>query len=269
MEKSLTPYRLSILASDKCLHYMTFSPIVDNSLKSCRIDYPTDMTSAQSALENTVYDTPTLLEQYSRVDTLVDTRRYVTVEADNDHDATMRAETLLATLYPETHSYEVITHQIGRRAWIAMAVDKATTAFLRRTFDQPTINHRLTPLALYLGHRSRFGNGGRIHVSLHDNSLDIIAYEASSLLMINTFDATSANDAIYFILATADMLDFDISSDRLFITGESTYRADLIELLDQHLVHPMPMIYPSEMLRAGGLSLNVPIEIITLPLCAL
>ena len=87
------------------------------------------------------------------------------ISADDAGSASERATRLLSILYPaDIDRHSIITHRVGANAWLAMAMDPATEGFLHRTFENITINHRLTPLCLYLGHRTRFGNSGRLHI---------------------------------------------------------------------------------------------------------
>lgn len=270
MDANIPARRLSFVVGEKSLDLMTYSPIADDSLKTRHIDYEQDAPSARAALESIVYDTPGMLDEYTRVDCLIDTRRQVVISADDADSADARATRLLTMLYPaDIDRLSIITHRLSPQAWLAMAMDKDTEGFLRRTFENITINHRLTPLCLYLGHRTRFGNSGRLHIHLHDSRLDILAFQAASPIMVNTLAADDDDDALFYTLAAAQAIKFDPTCDRLYISGDSTRRESLAEKLTARLAHPMPLIYPSEMLRAGRLSLNAPLELITLPLCEL
>lgn len=262
------PYHLSMVVSDSALDIMTYSPVVDNSLETRHIELDTATATPRQAMENAVYDNELANGEYGRVDVLVDTPRFALLTAADHTRALERAEKLFGMLYPDER-YEIILDPLPGKSWLAMAADVAMTGFLRRTFDNVSIHHRLTPPAMYLGHRTRFGNTARLHVHLRPGTVDIMAFDSGSTLLVNTFAVTGAPDAIYYTLAVANTLGFDPEANRLYLSGTADWKPEFTTSLGEHLTHPMPMIYPSEMIRAGGECFNAPIELITLPLCEL
>lgn len=249
---------LELLVDSRGIDMATFVPAEDTSLIYRRIDFDQAALSAESALEESVYDNPLLLCQFRRTSCLIDTKRFLIVPGEHAD----RAPDYLSELYPDD-SLEIICDTIDASgATLAAAVPRKTLGFLKRTFNNPRVSHRLTPLCRYFGHRTRFGNSGKLHVHLHRGCCDVIAFAGERLLMANTFAAPTAADASYFALAAAQELEFDTECDRMIVSGDTAHREELMSTLRRYIPHTMPMIFPSDMLRLGREAMDTPFEII-------
>ena len=256
--------RLALCVGDGILDVVVTSKVDDNSLIWRRIPLSGASGPMTRALEETVYDNPLLLAPFSHTDIVFDTRRFLVVPADRATDD--RAEAMLETLYPNVE-FEPLINEIPGNAVIAAAVDADIMRFTGRTFPEARRMHRMTPLCRYFGSRNRSGNGGRMHVHLHGDFVDVVAYSSGHLLTANTFEAADISDALYFILAAANGIGFDDNVDRMMLSGDAKRREALLPKLRQYYPHAMPAIFPSAMLRAGSQALAVPFELSLLPIC--
>ena len=57
------------------------------------------------------------------------------------------------------------------------------------------------------------------------------------------------------------------TNDELFITGSTTTRETITPILRKHLSFVMPVIFPSEMFKAGKEAMKAPFDLIVIPLC--
>lgn len=256
--------RLALCVGADMLDVVVTSKVEDNSMIWRRIPLSGTSGSTTRALEEAVYDNPLLLAPFSRTDIVFDTCRFLVVPADRATDD--RADAMLETLYPGVE-FEPLVNEIPGNAVIASAVDADLMRFTGRTFPEARRMHRLTPLCRYFGGRNRGGNGGRMHVHLHGNFVDIVAYSTGYLLTANTFEAADISDALYFILAAAAGISFDDNVDRMMLSGDAGRREALMPMLRKYYPHAMPAIFPSAMLRAGSQALAVPFELSLLPIC--
>ena len=85
-------------------------------------------------------------------------------------------------------------------------------------------------------------------------------------MMANTFDAPEASDAAYFIVAVRKMLNLPDDAETM-LAGSAKLREQVSPILRQFPAQVMPVIFPSEMFRAGKESLSSPFDLIILPLC--
>lgn len=256
--------RMALCVSADMLDVVITSKVEDNSLIWRRIPLSGASGATTRVLEETVYDNPLLLAPFSHIDIVFDTRRFLAVPADRAADD--NAAAMLETLYPDLE-FEPLVNDIPGNAVIASAVDADIMHFTGRTFPEARRMHRLTPLCRYFGSRNRGGNGGRMHVHLHGNFVDVVAYSTGHLLTANTFEAAEVSDALYYILASANGIDFDDTVDRMMLSGDSERREALLPMLRRYYPHAMPAIFPSAMLRAGSQALAVPFELSLLPIC--
>jgi hypothetical protein len=269
LQATLVPHprhsRLELRICEKAIDVVIISCIEDNSLQWHRIELDAAATSPIKSLEDAVYRNPLLLADFNAIDVLIATKRRLVVpaaHADNDNIRSMFEQ-----LYPDA-KLEVVINPIGDNGdVIAIADDADRINFIRRTFNNPKIADRITPLCRYFGIKNRLGNAGKFHVHLADNTIDIIAYGADGLLMANTFESTAVTDDLYYTLAAAKSLNFDNNNDQMLLSGDADRREALIPLLRKHISYVMPMIFPSAMFKAGKDSLSAPFELITLPLC--
>lgn len=256
--------RLSILVSKSGADVVISSSIEDNSLLWKHLPFDNVASSTVRAFEELIYDNPLLLSEFGAVNVLIGTDRFLVVpnsitESDN-------LETMFSELYPDQRS-ELICNAIDEQTSIAMAVDPSLTGFIRRTFNNVGICHRLVPMVKYFGLKNKLGNSGKFHAHLADKTIDIIAFGNDGLLMANTFYAPETSDALYYILTSAKYLNFDNSSDQMLLSGSAPRRELLLPLLRKYVNYAMPAIFPSAMFKAGKDSLSAPFELMTLPFC--
>ena len=63
------------------------------------------------------------------------------------------------------------------------------------------------------------------------------------------------------------MLNLDDSNDEMLIAGNNSAREAITTTLREYLAYVMPVIFPSEMFKAGKDALNAPFDLIVLPIC--
>lgn len=255
-------WRLAMEVSDERLQVVMYSIHEDNSLIFRNIPLDASAQSPLAALEDAIYENPLLLSDFSKVDCLIDTSRFTVVPSEIRSDDLRRR--LLASLWPDD-GYEVVADDIpGCRATILTAVDSGVGGFIGRTFIDADVSNRIAPLATYFAGKSRLGNSGKMFVNLHGRAMDIISFGRDTLRMANTIVFESAEDAVYYILASAKVTEFSVGSDELMICGDGAMREQLMPMLRRYISYVMPVVFPSAMMRAGKDAMSVPFELIVL-----
>ena len=217
-------------------------------------------------LTEAVYDNPLLTAEFRQVSVIIDNRRYFLMP---DGDAA-NARTRVEALWPEHRTgipLDIVTETVEPgRTVMAFAADNRLTAFVRRTFPGAYITHRMWVLARYYAIKNRLGNMGKIHVRPGLGRTDILAFGHEGLLLANTFDTETVDDAVYYTMAVAQHLDFDNERDRIYIAAGADIREPFLAQTRQFVSLALPEIFPADISGMGEAAQQVPFEMLILPL---
>lgn len=295
-------WRLAMELRPASIEVVVFSSLEDNSLIYRSI--PLDTTQSWvKALENAVYDNPLLLGEFARVDILVDTPRYTMVPNDllAQGDDTGRgrpshqsgddtqpsahsrevAEEVMQVLWPEDQwreanrqnaysrgVYEVLEQPVSTSGeTLLCGVETDVVAFVRRTFPEGRIWHRLTPMLKYFYNKGRMVNGRCAYVQLLADRTDVICLKEGRIAMVNTFARRTTDDTLYYLMTVLQALDFDVQTDRVMLCGSAELRSELMPVLRNYVVHVMPVLLPSTLAHTGPEASMAPFELIVVPIC--
>lgn len=260
-------WHLSLKISDSALDIALRSTVEDNSLILRHIDFDRAAMSTAKALEEAVYDNPLLLCDFGHVDVIVDSEHFAFVPENVTADSN-RLDKAARLLWPGDTDSKLIVNTIARAgASLVMKLDSAIANFIARTFNNPPVYHRLTPLCRYFSFQSRAVNNIKIFINVSPSTVDIVAFSNSGLLLANSFPAATPTDALYYCLAVARSCGFDQLNDEIMLSGDRKTRDSLTPLLRQYVNYAMPLVFPSDIYRHGKESLTAPFELIILPLC--
>lgn len=245
------------------LYVMIYNPHVDNSLITASIPLADTLLNC---LEEAVYDNPLLLRDFARVDVMFDSSAYMLLPTSVAEEDVIG---LLSTALPDAPK-NVIEDTLTPSIKLAYCLDAALEGFVRRTFFNARLHHRLTPLIQYFT-RGLKRNATRIYVNIKAASIDIVAVDHSQLLLANTFNKATVEDAVYYIISVRDML-FHQQLSRgetveIVLAGASALRAAIAPLLGRYAPPVSPVIFPSAMFHAGGAAMDAPFELTVTSLC--
>ena len=258
-------WRLIMRIDDKKLHVVLFCSLEDNSLIYREIQFDGAAQSLQKALEEAIYENPLLLSDFDRVDCIIETNKFTIIPSEIDNSDVK--ERIFKETFTSFDGEIIENNLIGLNANILMGMQRDLLNFIRRTFNNPNIFHNLTPLCQFFHKKSRSGNAAKMYAHLHDNHLDLIAFDKDSLRLANSFKFRDPMDAVYYIIACRKMLNLDDSNDEMLIAGNNTAREAITATLREYLAYVMPVIFPSEMFKAGKDAFNAPFDLIVLPIC--
>lgn len=260
-------HRLILMVAPESLDVVITSRVSDADIIYRHIDFAPGADTV-AALEESVYDNPLLTADFHRTDIIVDNNRFfVMAAADADADEMRRRIDLLWPRERTGLDLQALTNDIeSGRTVMVWAPERRLTAFLRRTWHNPAIVHRVAVLARYYALKNHLGNMGKIHACLSGKRLDLMVFGREGLLSANSF-ATPApvDDATFYILAAAAHYGFESESDRVLVSGDRTLRDELVASVRRFIALTMPEIYPSAL---NALTLNtpdVPFEALILP----
>lgn len=214
------------------------------------------------SLEEAVYDHSLMLSDFDRVSLIIDTHAFSIIPAE----AASHAETLFAAAFPdEASGMTLVRCPLGvDNAMLVMGLRNDVAGFLRRTFPEAGLWHRLAITVRFFAARSSAGgNGSRLYAILRGNAVDIVALDRNRLLGAMTHQITEPIDAAYYIMATLRRLGLDPMADELFIGGDTDARNAAMGILRNYVNHVMPVILPA----SAGNDPIIPFDLKILPLC--
>jgi len=212
----------------------------------------------KQSLENAVYDTPLLLEEYG----------HTTISLHSQHFVVMPAELLPAANQVFRASFssldgELMTCNVKNTdAAIACDIPQGVTAFLKRTFASPTLLHHLAPLCAYCA-AAYADENGCLHINVTDKVAHIVATHKGHLQMANTYTYHSTDDVIYFALAVFKECHFDSRADKILLSGDNEMRTEIAQKLRQWVAFATPELFPAQVLTAlGNEAITLPFNLI-------
>lgn len=211
-----------------------------------------DAPSADKAIQEAIYENPLLLSDFKRIDALIDTRSYtVTPHQLLDHTS---SDTVMKACGIDISDCEECISAPADGIAVVYAAAAALTGFLRRTFFNVRINHRIAPLIA-----SHLSSSGLFAVAEHGR-LDIIATDRGRLLAANTFEYRNPIDAAYYILACAREL--RAPESEIFLGG--TDCEPVAQVMGQHAGYPKIVQCPPALLAMGKDAVSLPQSITAL-----
>lgn len=258
-------WRLSLTISEKSLEMVAYSLKEQNTLIHHRLPLADTSTSPMAALGDVVYDNTLLLCDFSVIDVLIDTPRFIIVPTEM---ATEPNENLiLSSLWPGVKLTPISHPIVGTTDTLLSGVDSKTMSFVRRTFPTSTINHRLTPLLSYLITNDHEVGVPTMYVNVRDQRIDVIYFSERGLQAVNTYQTPTLDDMLYYIMTVAKGCDMNINKDEIVICGDAAEADHLQALVRKYVRTVLTMDPPYEVASLGTTALTAPLELTLLPLC--
>lgn len=261
---------MSIEVHEGFVDVVMYSPYEENSLIYERLELDSAL-SPLAAFEELIYENPLLLSDFRKVDVVIDTPKFTFLPSECvDDDVCSQA---VDALWPGANLTARAIAIEGTRDTLVMGIGHGMAAFLSRTFLDAVPTHPIAALAKYFRHISVQGNTGKIYARLGCDAVDVIAFsptaqaDVSPLRIACTYPVAAVDDAVYFILASAKNAGFDLDRDEILLCGDSKIREEAAPKLRAFAKYVMPVIFPSEIFKAGKAALNAPFELVILPLC--
>lgn len=260
-------WRLALELSDTSIEVALTCAAQDNSLIWRTLPLDKAAPSRLRAIEDVIYDNPLLLCDFGHVDVVVDTPDFTVIPGGITDPACINAiaDASFAETDVSTEAMICPLPQLGASIVMRMAADEA--GFMRRTFYNVRFHHHLEPLCRHFyGYGQTTRNAGSMFAHLRPGAVDVMAFGSDSLRMANSFRFSDTADAVYYILASRQMLGMEIS-DELILSGNAGARGAVIPVLREYIGSVMPAVFPSALMRCGHDAIQAPLELIVLPPC--
>lgn len=241
--------------------YILYTPTVAGSLligKVARID-----DSLQS-LEDAVYDTPELLNEYKRVRVVVHSQHFVLLPIETSDDD---CATLVRSAFPADDGDVIVNPLPLNGLKVVYLVPQGMQAFLGRTLNYPQLYHHLYPLCEHFKSLHGSDDVSRMFLHLTAESMDMAIYRKGTFQCANSYQFTNAQDAAYFALNAWRTNGLDQLTDELQLMGNRTMLAAMTPKLREFVKFVMPAVYPAAAMQLGRNAMQAPLELILLSLC--
>lgn len=256
-------WRLAMRVGEQAVDVAINTPLEDHALIYRHFELDSGMEPL-AAFEDLIYDNPLLLSDFSKVDVLIDTPRFTLVPTEIGSDEA-RAD-IVQAIWPDP-ALTTLAQPLPTGETLLMAVDSGLVSFLRRTFLEGRILHPIGVLATYFSARSQQGNASKLFCRLRPGAVDMVGLAQGRLVAATSAEAPTSEDMAYFILATAQTCGLSLDADELCLYGQAELRERVTPLLRPLARYVMPVIFPSEIFKAGKDALHAPFELMILPLC--
>ncbi|MDE5554074.1 MAG: DUF3822 family protein [Muribaculaceae bacterium] len=204
---------------------------------------PSIGSTPAKALEEAVYTSPALLAEYSRVDVVADSDRFIIVPSELASDS-VAVSNVVQMMWPDASDDDITVDLCGSAAFVSL-IDKSLVGFVGRTFMRAAIHHRLAMLASFFMTLSAPVNRVKLYTHFAGASrVDIVAVTSEGLLMANSFDCETTTDAVYYIMACVKDCGFDELEDEMIVCGDQPSCASATEVLRQYINSVMPLLLP-------------------------
>lgn len=226
-------YTLSIRLSTDGFSFSVYNP-----LEECDFYFQSYAVNTQQSMAANVKaflaQTDELKYPYKQVNILVHTPRYTSVPLELFEDEQM--ETIFYQNFRRQNNEIILCNVLGRSNLVVLfPIDKLTHLFLSEQFPDARFFSTASPQIEYLTSRSRLGNNYKLYANIHDNSMDVFAFDKGKLLFVNSYTVNNTEDYCYYLLNIWKQLEYDQEHDELHITGNTTSRHELIERIKPYI----------------------------------
>ena len=141
--------------------------------------------------------------------------------------------------------------------------------FVHRSFLNPEFIHHVSPLISFFNTRSRMGNTNKLIINLQRDSIDILCFCESDLVLVNNFLCKEPDDMIYYVLYIWKHLKLNQLKDIAIVTGLHGHKDFLMNSLKQYIKNIVPYNIVPEHHFFGVDTKQVPFDQLILSLCEL
>ena len=259
-------YTLSIRLSTDGFSFSIYNPL--NGSDFFFHSYPVNTQRSMAANAKAfLAETEELKRPFKQVNILIHSERYTVLPFELYEDEQM--ESLFYQNLQKVNNETVLCNILGKsNTVILFGLDKLTHLFFSEHFPTARFFAAVSPQIEYFSVKSRLGNNRKLYANLHPESVDLFAFDRGHPLLFNTFSASGVTDQCYYLLYAWKQLGYDQERDELHLTGQTPFRKEITEQLQQYIrkvfiINPQAEFNDSESSRIE----NVPFDIQSLIAC--
>ncbi|MEQ8324137.1 MAG: DUF3822 family protein [Vicingaceae bacterium] len=124
---------------------------------------------------------------------------------------------------------------VNLRSRNVFSVDKALCDYLQSCYPTPLFLHSSTPLIDVFALQEKRNSGRRCFIHVQYSHFEILCFEKGELRFYNSFDYTTAEDLLYYVLFVFEQLDLNQESEPISVFGEIDQYGTIADLLKRYL----------------------------------
>jgi hypothetical protein len=128
--------------------------------------------------------------------------------------------------FEQVKAYEIIN---------VFSTDNEVMSALQNVFNDVTIHHHTTSLLQSVKLQAGTSNSKNLFAHFRNGWIDIIVTEGKKLVLCNSFNYKSSEDAVYYILSAGEQLGLNPQSVQLTIMGEIEKESSISQLLHKYI----------------------------------
>lgn len=121
------------------------------------------------------------------------------------------------------------------KAVCLFAVNKDLNIVINDQFDHVQYIQAMTPVWRHLHQRSFTGHRNKLYGYFHDRHLDVFSFQQNRFKFCNSFEASRAYDALYYLLYVWKQLHLEAQHDEIHIVGDIPEQAWLTQELKRYM----------------------------------
>ena len=174
------------------------------------------------------------ISEINCADVLLDTpQMLIPIEQFEEDDI----KTLFNYTFPAGQEQRVVRYNVlpDLKAVCLFAINKDLSSVINDQFEHVQYIQAMTPVWRHLHQRSFTGHRSKLYGYFHGKQLDLFSFQMNRFKYCNSFEASRAHDALYFLLYVWKQLHLEAEHDELHIVGDIPEQAWLIQELKRYL----------------------------------
>jgi hypothetical protein len=170
----------------------------------------------------------------NRVDVLLDTpQTLVPIEQFEEEDI----KTIFNHTFPGGLEQCIVHYNVlpDLKAVCLFAINKDLHNVINDQYEHVQYIQSMTPVWHHLHQRSFTGHRNKLYAYFHGKRLDLFSFQQNRFKFCNSFEASHAYDALYFLLYVWKQLHLEAEHDELHIVGNIPDEAWLVQELKRYL----------------------------------
>lgn len=208
---------------------------------SCIVDRKFKITddALLSEIENTVYDNPMLLDDFS-TDIIIETGKYLWVPEEIMNEEGL-AEDIYNAVY--TAGDEDLMADDVNGCYCLYNLCPGLRAFLLRTFPGSRMMCHIS--VLFSKFVERGADGKSVYIDIRDNEADYIGFDGKKLLCAGTHEYSDYKDIMYYLFNLMEGYALPKNETQVYISGKRHDKSALIATLRKYVKYVMLTMLPS------------------------
>lgn len=171
---------------------------------------------------------------YKRAMVLVDEQVLMT---PTDLFDTQQMEDLYYHAFPRSEEQRVVmAHPLTDLNAVAIfSVNRDLRLVITDHFDDVHFATVSTPVWRHLYQRNFTGARNKLYAHFHDQRMEVFSFSQNRFRYCNSFPAQHCNDSLFNLLCVWKLLNMDVDTDELYITGEASEKDLLTHELHKYL----------------------------------